>query len=152
MNKYRAQRRDNKKWIIGEKAEISSIWYILPFQQARLLDENYIIYSDDGKKKASAIWGFVEVFPHTLSQYTTINDNNEVGLWDGDIVRYAESSDYEGHVGLIGWDKDRWGLFNRITDEYSRDLDIPKAVQNLRLRIIGNRWDDTDLVKKYLLE
>lgn len=51
----------------------------------------------DGNKQIPCIYGFGEVIPETVGQYTGLTDKNGTKIFEGDVVEYKNGSFVRNH-------------------------------------------------------
>lgn len=83
----------------------------------------------------------------TLMQYTGLTDKNGKEIYEGDVVEYLERG-MKNCVGIgqVFWDKDGWsveGFYDGSQDEPGRAFS-----ENAQLEIIGNIWENPELLNK----
>lgn len=82
-------------------------------------------------------FGFIEVIPHTVGQYTGLTDKNGVKIFEGDIVKNSRD------VGLLYY-KEKNSAFTVKGWEYGYWLWHDKE----DIEVIGNIYDNKDLLKE----
>lgn len=82
-------------------------------------------------------FGFIEVIPHTVGQYTGLTDKNGVKIFEGDIVKNSID------VGLLYY-KEKNSAFTVKGWEYGYWLWHDKE----DIEVIGNIYDNKDLLKE----
>jgi uncharacterized phage protein (TIGR01671 family) len=83
-------------------------------------------------------FGFIEVIPHTVGQYTGLTDKNGVKIFEGDIVKNSRD------VGLLYY-KEKNSAFTVKGWEYGYWLWHDKKED---IEVIGNIYDNKDLLKE----
>jgi len=81
-------------------------------------------------------------------QFIDFLDKNGKEIYEGDIVNFSQSKDFKGHIGIIGYYETGFRIYKRKEDEFPLDTDIPTAVNHLRLVIIGNIYENPELLNK----
>lgn len=85
------------------------------------------------------------VVPDTISMYTGKDDIDKVKIFGGDIV---EGDFPYASRGEIVWDERRCGFFIRPISFLGRaGTDKYYGMGSRKLKVIGNRWDNEDLLK-----
>lgn len=98
----------------------------------------------DGNKQIPCIYGFGEVIPETVGQYTGLTDKNGTKIFEGDICRKFKSGDcvsvaWHGTMAGYVWSKRKennryifdFGDLFRVSDKYE---------------VIGNIHDNPELL------
>ena len=82
----------------------------------------------------------------TLMQYTGLKDKNGKEIYEGDVVTWVERGMKNCKaVGQVSWDKDGWN----VQDFYNGSQDEPGRAfsENAEVEIIGNIWENPELIK-----
>lgn len=118
--KFRGKRLDNGEWVYG----------CYSFLKLGIGDlcQHYIIV--DGYTP-------VEVDPATVGQYTTLNDNQQNELYDGDIAKHITA----GWTGVISFKDGAYRISNGIG---TWDLLRSRAYRLLK---VGNVTDNPELLE-----
>ena len=114
---FRGKRIDNGEWVYGNYYHCCGTAYGAIF----------IVVND---------FGFIEVIPHTVGQYTGLTDKNEKKIFEGDIV----ISEY-GTIGIVEWDNEECSFLVNIGDDYQMLTDSEYVV-------IGNIYDNFELLQE----
>ena len=114
---FKAQRRDNKKWVISDC----------------IFQCNGIIKLWDAQSND----GWVEVIPETVRQYTCLTDINGKKIFEGDIVRikYKETTIEKAVIEYAGF-----GFYGATIGDYW------ELENYYEIEVIGNRWDNPELL------
>lgn len=95
-------------------------------------------------------FGFIEVIPHTVGQYTGLTDCNGKRIFEGDIVR---GKDYLGgrREGEVRYNEcsGMWEIIPNTKSFYrEEDCVTTLAPAEGYLEVIGNIYDNPELLKK----
>ena len=133
---FKAKRTDNDKWVEGSLiqgvfvrcVDNQDIPYILDIDD---IDCDYDNFGDltDG-------FGYYEVNPETICQFTGLKDKNGDKIWENDIVRLDED------LYIVTWEEDdaMFALENvGVVENFSN-------VDSRWCEVIGNKFDNPDLI------
>lgn len=151
--RFRAKRKDNGEWVHGylvragkhEDGKTHKVFYIAMnrYDWASIFNEDTC---DD-----TFIWRRVD--ENTVGQYTGLNDDNGVEIYEGDIVcsRFPENCSRAGEICNIGVIKFRDGMFG-IEWEWAGKNDFPLRGlgedYHKEIEVIGNIFDNPELLKE----
>lgn len=91
-----------------------------------------------------------KIAPRTLGQYTGIDGKDKVKIFEGDILKIpSKALIYNiGYVrellGIVRWDKEEASFYiESALDFYGMDEIMPEKTE-----VIGNKWDNPELLKE----
>ena len=91
-------------------------------------------------------WGWIQIDPKTLCQYTGLTDKNEKKIWENDILKgfeypYFADGDYN-YFALVEW-VDKWKYFCLVTvkNPNSSVRGISEGNTELFEKFDGNEWE-----------
>lgn len=135
---FRAKRVDNEKWIEGNliqgiffrHIDNQNIPYILNVDE---IDCDYDNFCDlcDG-------FGYYEVDPSTICQWTGLKDRNNNKIWEHDIVTIKADDEYFH----LEWEEDT-ARFVMNGDGFTVHFD---NYWSYEVEIVGNIFDNSDLL------
>jgi len=130
--KFRAKSIETEKWIYGTYLELGAgLHYIIPLLRYHPISESdYEKYQVDPE----TIGQFVE-----LAVFSSLKDKKGKEIFEGDIV---ELDGEQGMVFIIIWSDENLGFM-------LEDTHLPnytKSYENEELEVIGNIYDNQDLV------
>ena len=147
---FRAKNIDNGEWVEGSFIpDLREVFY------SDYLCDGFI--KPFGKTKEERL--MVEVDRDTVGQYTGLMDKHGMKIWEGDIIRYQHDNDdcpfpnkdVKKRIGRIFFQGFRASFAvaeGRNGKEYLNQ-DLFHYVQNgNRVEVIGNIWDNPELLKE----
>ena len=136
---FRGKTIETKRWAYGYYCKIGNKAYIV-------LDDAELCEDEQGTPD-NAIFGFIEVDPDTVGQFTGYPDKYGKKIFSGDIVKVWLKK-YES-VCLPTF---RHGIIEYVYDAY---WIIPigrraswRCLRNRPIEIIGNKWDNPELMEQ----
>lgn len=99
----------------------------------------------DGKKISTMIYGFGEVDPETVGQYTGLTDKNGKRIFEGDIVKFCTELK---EICFVDYGKGKYILRQLKKDKHLswQSIDIFELF-GLECEVIGNIHDNPELMK-----
>ena len=156
-SKYKAIRKEDGEWIYGSYVEISKEAILATFNPLGfdykpiygIINELTIDRVEEGYADAGELiyhFGFEEIFPDTLCQFTGLKDKYGIDIYENDIVlAWSQGYNHKGHIkfridGLPGYiiypafaNKEFWILHGQ--DGFDESVEV-----------IGNICDNKKLV------
>lgn len=136
---FRGKRADNNEWVYGDLLN----WYDTENNN----QYNPCIIPIECSVKGKSIRDFV-VVPETIGQYTEINDENGVKIFEGDIV---EIDNYVAEMFKIPYKCKiifKHGNFLAVSLEYENEYSLINSIMSItniyytfRGKVIGNIYD-----------
>ena len=123
--KYENSRYKRGQWVIGDLV--------------RLQDGN------DGKPH---IYGYGEVFPDTVGQYTGLTDKNGKKIFEGDIIKHTRTlwGKDNSDIGVILWCKNLCKFYRNSKFDTMDKVEIWKDTA-VDYEVIGNIHDNPELLE-----
>lgn len=137
---FRGKRIDNGEWIQGSlvtgafvKSDTGQdIPYIFNTDECSNAD-CFEDFTDD--------YGYYEVYPATVGQFTGLTDKNGVKIFEGDIVKATTDK----HM-VIGWSK-RFASYIIDRDGWAFSHWFGESMEAHEVKVIGNIHDNPELIK-----
>lgn len=122
--KFRGKCVERDKWVYG--------YYVKGIQE----DEAYIL------KNHNWLLGddFIDVYPETVGQFTGLKDKNGKEIYEGDILE-----EEPGYYFEVIWSVEcaKFKLQWR-----TKAIQYPEWNRGVNMTVIGNRWDNPELLKE----
>lgn len=132
---YRGKRKDNNEWIYG---------YVIQEPNGRTFIGTYL---------PGGMWDWVEVEAETVGRHVEFQDMNGVNVFTGDIVKWGHVPGYHENPVRIAEVKSNPDIqFDALIDGHRNVFHFGAFayadVTDKALEIIGNRWDNPELMGK----
>lgn len=147
---FRGKRVDNDEWVEG--------YLIQSTEFCGKSDPHTFIVNHEHPQSCFGSDIYIEVIPETLSQYTGIKDENDVRVFEGDILRISKESDVLGNYYypempyrynvIVKWGFCAW-TWETIT-QGKRYILFPDAWchSSCTYEVIGNIYDNPELLEE----
>jgi uncharacterized phage protein (TIGR01671 family) len=150
--KFRAKRKDDGKWVYGDLLRIDSEYYIVNNYN---MPVGYLVLDKpDGERICVChkdLEALIQVDKTTIGQYINWeNKENDIDFYEGDIITSITGFDDEGEfeeIYIIKYDCNKcafMAVYNGNVWDPLEDLDP-------RIKIIGNIYDNTELLNQTVL-
>lgn len=107
----------------------------------KLFDGTFTHIRNFEYKNGDYIGKIFPVIPDTIGQYTGLHDKNGKKIYEGDVVKYRDSTGQ--HIEKVIFDK---GCFYAGMHGGSSTRVAPKLINTRITEVIGNVWEDSDLL------
>ena len=144
---FKAKRIDNGEWVEG--------YYLKTYNsRGELTDRIFREFRKDGNK-----WGFSEIDPETLCQYTGLNDKNGKKVWENDILKgftYPFLCDGEfNYFATVEWSEEyKYFFLYTVKNPKSTVRGISEGNSELfedfrsdDWEVIGNVFDNSEILE-----
>lgn len=125
---FRAKRLDNGEWVYGSYYHCCGTAY----------GATFIVVND---------FGFIEVIPHTVGQYTGLTDKNGKKIFEGDIVQYQPEYATEPIHSVVEYcaDKFNYPAFDLKNHDYEANGLQCAHEEGVGCEVIGNIHDNPEI-------
>lgn len=156
---FRGKRKDNGEWVTG---------YLIQGNNTYIVTPEAIYYMVVSISYMASV-EFVEVIPETVGQCTGLKDKNGNWIFEGDIFKFDDEvwsscytscgTEYDSYdvvnYGAIGFNKDSASYDfikykyneNSIEADLHENCNIEFADFVTELEVIGNKWDNPELLE-----
>ena len=127
---FKAKRIDNGEWVEGYYVR-TRLGLDVSFK-----DVIFVPWKENRKEE----WGWINIIPETICQYTGLTDKNGKRIWENDIVNYFEAE----CCGKISWNESEAGFYFDVlledgTYEEEHIYDYADCMM-----VIGNIFDNPE--------
>ena len=130
--KFRAKRKDNGKWVVGNLVkQMTSNYMISIGDYDNVLKDNELLFN--------RCWAEVDL--DTIGQYTELKDKNGREIYEGDIICW-ESAKKNYKVIFVD------GGYCLDTPGFATDLYRCSDSKGNHLKVIGNIYDNKDFLEE----
>ena len=107
--------------------------------------EGHYVELIDGKRKIPCIYGYGEVIPGTVRQFTNCYDKEGTKIFRGDILESHYDKDYPKDFcyEVVMWKDNGWHMKQEDYDPEYLDGEDTKTYS----KVVGNIWDNPELLK-----
>lgn len=134
---FRGKRVDNGEWIEGGYAENGGKTFIIV--RTRYIpdtrDWDTVEYYENNPCYHLSM---IEVDPETVCQYTGLTDKNGRKIFEGDILRFEDCSNYP-----VVWDSD----YCAFGSCWYSDFDHLSKYRSIKIEVVGNIFDNPELLE-----
>lgn len=133
---FKAKRLDNGEWVQGVPFEIEGKTVILMNDNENLLRVHYL---EENMWDAEIC--AIETKTDTICQCTGLKDENDNLIWENDIVKTQVGT------AKVVWDKSEWRIEWLKNKLWRKDLYYWAVEDIQRLEVIGNIFDNPELLE-----
>ena len=120
----------NNVWVTGNLIVSNGKYYIHPVGNVVNV-----------KNKIGRIIVMHEVIPDTICQCTDLKDKNGKLIWENDIIKCKFG------IAVAVWDKSEWRIKLVKDNIWRKDLHYWAVEDNQRTEVIGNKFDNPELLE-----
>lgn len=126
---FRGKRADNGEWVYGNYYHCCGTAY----------GATFIVVND---------FGFIEVIPHTVGQYTGLTDKNGKKIFEGDIIQYKTEYDVAPIYSYVVYCADTYDYPAFDLEQHAYETNgLQSACRECLCEVIGNKWDNPELLE-----
>ena len=133
---FKAKRIDNGEWVQGYLVETRHNTY---HDVYRIIDKNGINYDELDYYEPSFISYVID--KTTICQCTGLKDKNGKLIWENDIIKCKFG------IAVAVWDKSEWRIKWVKDNIWRKDLHYWVVEDNQRTEVIGNKFDNPELLE-----
>ena len=126
---FKAKFDDSDRWVKGQLVEVNDTYLIIPNHASKILA---------GWFSTSNV---VEVKKDTICQCTGLKDKNGKLIWENDIIKCKFG------IAVAVWDKSEWRIKLVKDNIWRKDLHYWAVEDNQRTEVIGNIFDNPELLE-----
>ena len=125
---FRGKREDNDEWVFGFLCQMWGAWHIMDEN-----DENIAFPVDS----------------ETVGQYTGLKDKSGKKIFEGDIIQYQPEYELRPLRSYVVYDGEahNYPAFDLWSHEFEAN-GLQCAHEDCRCEVVGNRWDNPELLKE----